>query len=104
MFPFLAAEGEGGGPFSFLILLLPMILIFYLLILRPQKKQEANRKAMIAAIKKNDRILTSGGLFGVVTNLKDDEVTIKIDDSRDVKVRISRNFITAVVNRKDEED
>ncbi|MHC4473104.1 MAG: preprotein translocase subunit YajC [Planctomycetota bacterium] len=104
MFPFLAAEGEGGGPFSFLILLLPMILIFYLLILRPQKKQEANRKAMIAAIKKNDRILTNGGLYGVVTNVKDDEITIKVDESRDVKVRISPNFIAAVVNRKEGED
>jgi preprotein translocase subunit YajC len=105
MFPFLAAEGgdQGGGPLSFLVLLLPMILIFYLLILRPQKKQEANRKAMIAAVKKNDRVLTNGGLLGVVTNVRDDEVTIRVDEARDVKVRISSNFIASVVNKEDGE-
>ena len=87
-----------------LMLLLPMVLIFYLLILRPQRKQEANRKAMIAALKKNDRVLTSGGLLGVVTNVKEDEITIRVDDSRDVKVRIAPNFVTAVLNRKEGED
>ena len=87
-----------------LMLLLPMVLIFYLLILRPQRKQEANRKAMIAAIKKNDRVLTTGGLIGVVTNVKEDEITIRVDDSRDVKVRVAPNFVTAVMNRKEGED
>jgi preprotein translocase subunit YajC len=105
MFPFLAAEGgdQGGGPLSFLVLLLPMILIFYLLILRPQKKQESNRKAMIAALKKNDRVLTNGGLLGVVTNVRDDEITLRVDEARDVKVRISPNFIASVVNKEDGE-
>ena len=105
MFPFLAAEEapQEGMPFSFVILLPTMILLFYVLILRPQRKQEANRKAMIAAIKKNDRVLTNGGLLGVVTNVKDDEITIRIDEARDVKVRISSNFIAAVVNKEEGE-
>ncbi len=87
-----------------LMLLLPMVLIFYLLILRPQRKQEANRKAMIAAIKKNDRIVTNGGLIGVVTSVKDEELTLRVDENKDVKVRVSRTFIAAVLSKKDDED
>ena len=60
---------------------------------------------MIASIRKNDRILMNGGLYGVVMNVKDqdDEITIRIDDNRDVKVRVSRGMIASVVNKKDDE-
>lgn len=93
---------EGQSPLSFVFLMVPIFLLMYLLIIRPQKKQEQKRREMIAAVKKNDRIMTNGGLFGVVTNVKDDEVTLRIDDSRDVKVRVSKNFIASVVSRKED--
>lgn len=93
---------EAQSPLSFVFLMVPIFLLMYLLIIRPQKKQEQKRREMIAAVKKNDRIMTNGGLLGVVTNVKDDEVTLRIDDSRDVKVRVSKNFIASVVNRKED--
>lgn len=103
MLSLLAQEGQaGGGMMQFLILMVPIFLLMYLLIIRPQKKQEQKRKEMIAAVKKNDRIMTNGGLFGIVTNVKDDEVSLRIDDSRDVKVRVSKNFIASVVTRKED--
>ena len=97
------AQGEQGSLFT---LLLPFILLFvlmWLLFIRPQRKQEMNRKLMLAAIQKNDRVMTNGGIYGVVSNIKDDELTLKIDEARDVKVRVSRNFIATVLRKEEEQ-
>jgi preprotein translocase subunit YajC len=103
MLSLLAADAQGGGrgPWDFFILMGVIFFVMWLLIIRPQKKQEKQRREMIASVRKNDHILTNGGLLGVVTNVKDDEVTIRIDDSRDVKARVSKNFISQVLSRKE---
>jgi preprotein translocase subunit YajC len=103
MFSILAQQGQG----NILTLILPFALLFllmWLLFIRPQRKQEMQRKMMLASIRKNDRVMTNGGLYGVVTNIKDEELTLKIDEARDVKVRVSRNFIASVIRKEDEED
>ena len=103
MHPILAADPAGGGGIQqMLVMIVPMIVLFYFLLIRPQRKQEAQRRAMIDSLKKNDRVLTTGGLFGTVTNVIDDEVAIRVDDARDIKVRIAKNAISAVVNRKED--
>jgi preprotein translocase subunit YajC len=98
------AEGAApeGNPYGMFMIMIPMIVLFYFLLIRPQRKQEAKRRAMIDMLKKNDRILTNGGLFGTVSNVMDDEVALRVDDARDVKVRIAKNAISAVVNRKED--
>jgi preprotein translocase subunit YajC len=106
MYWFLAQEAPADVPFWGHPIFL-MVIIFglmWFMFIRPQRKQEASRRAMIAGVRKNDRIVTTGGILGVVTNVKeqDEEVTIKIDEARDVKVRVLRNNIAAVLNRKDE--
>lgn len=107
MFTILAQEGggapaqPGGDIVGLLVPFAAIFLIMYLLFIRPQRKQEAQRRAMIDAVKKNDKIMTSGGLQGVVTNVKDDVVTIRIDEARDVKVNIQKNFISAVLAKKE---
>ncbi len=100
----LAAEAaEQGSPLvNMLVIMVPMIVLFYFLLIRPQRKQEAQRRGMIDSLKKNDRILTNGGLYGTVTNVMDDEISLRVDDNRDVKVRVARNAISAVVNRKED--
>ena len=109
MYWLLAQEGtEESVPFfaNPLFLMVIIFALMWFMFIRPQRKQEQTRKSMIASITKNDRILMTGGLFGTVMNVKDgeDEVTIRIDDNRDVKVRVSRNMIAAVVNKKDVEN
>lgn len=102
----IAAEGQqpdglfGGGGMQLIFLMGAMFLIMYLLVFRPQKRKESERKAMIAAVKKNDRILTTGGIVGVVTATRDLDVTMRVDD--DVHLRIHRNYIASVLG-KDEE-
>ncbi|OGX32304.1 MAG: preprotein translocase subunit YajC [Omnitrophica WOR_2 bacterium RIFCSPHIGHO2_02_FULL_46_37] len=80
-----------------LLQLMPIFLIFiifYFLLIRPQKKQEKERLAMLKNIKKNDEVVTAGGLHGVVINLKDKTVTVRIDDN--VKVEIERSAISRI--------
>jgi len=92
-----AAQGEGGTG-SALVSFLPIILIFlifWFMIIRPQKKQQDQRKAMIAALKRDDRIITSGGLYAKVRDVKGDRVVATIADG--VKVEISKGAINAVV-------
>jgi preprotein translocase subunit YajC len=102
MYWILAEGAAEGNPYGMFMIMIPMIVLFYFLLIRPQRKQEAKRRAMIDMLKKNDRILTNGGLFGTVSNVMDDEVALRVDDARDVKVRIAKNAISAVVNRKED--
>ena len=95
-----AQQGEGGAG-SALISFLPIILIFlifWFMILRPQKKQQQQRKAMIEALKRDDRIVTSGGLFARVRDVKGDRVVATIAEG--VKVEISKQAISGVVGEE----
>lgn len=94
-----AATGEaqsqtcmgGGGIMSFLPMI-AIIAIFYFLMIRPQQKQSKMLKEMRGALKKDDRVVTSGGIHGVITNLKgDDVVTVRIADG--VKIDVDRNSL-----------
>jgi preprotein translocase subunit YajC len=98
----LLAEGEpastGNGGFGGILWLLPLImLLFWFLVLRPMRRQEQERQALANSVKKNDKVLTSGGIYGTVVNLSEteDEVTVKVDDNvrlRMVKSSIIRNL------------
>jgi preprotein translocase subunit YajC len=102
MYWFLAQEGgEEAVPFfaNPLFLMVIIFALMWFMFIRPQRKQEQNRRAMINSIKKNDRILMNGGIYGVVTNVREgeDEITIRIDEKSDVKVRVSRSMVATVV-------
>lgn len=82
--------------------LLPFIAIFvlfYFLLIRPQRREQARRREMLDAIKKNDRIITAGGIHGVVTNVQrdTDEVTVKVDEATNTKLRLTLSSIVRVV-------
>ena len=83
--------------------LMPIILIFvvfYFLLIRPQKKAQQEHKRMILELKKNDEIVTSGGLHGVIANVKDTTVTLKVDDN--VKVEIQKNSVSSIKRKASE--
>jgi len=82
--------------------LLPFLAIgflFYFLLIRPQKTEQGRRRAMLAAVKKNDRVITTGGIYGVVTNVRAeaDEVTVKVDDTTNTKLRMTLSSIARVL-------
>lgn len=74
--------------------LITIMFIFYFLLLRPQQKAEKQRNEMLKNIKKNDAVVTSGGIHGVILNVKDKTVTLRIDDN--VKIEVDREAVTAI--------
>ncbi len=92
------AQTGAGSDGGFLIQLVPFILIFiilYFLIIRPQQRRAKEHQAMIAAVRRGDTIVTSGGLIGRVVKVVDDhEVSVEI--ATDVKVRVARSSIAEV--------
>jgi preprotein translocase subunit YajC len=84
---------EGSSPF---LQFLPLILIFvvmYFVLMRGPRKQQQQHKQMVQTLKKNDRVRTIGGIFGTIVDVKDDEVTLKIDESNNTKIRVSMSAI-----------
>ncbi len=101
-----AAAGKQGST-GMLTMLLPFILMFvvmYFLILRPQKKKEKDRKAMLSRIKKNDRVVTAGGMHGSIVSVREKEVLLRVDDAKEVKVKVDRNSIVSVLEVSHDED
>lgn len=76
------------GPFAMFMPVAVMFGIFYLLVFRPQSKARKDHEQMLAALKKNDEVVTSGGLIGTVVNVKPDAVTLRIDEN--VRVDVER--------------
>ncbi len=96
-------EGGGGSP-SILILYALMGVIFYFIFFRPQSKERKRRDAMLSAIKKNDKVVTAGGIIGTVTSTKDDEITLKVDESTNTKITFSRAAIQKVITASPSDD
>jgi len=89
-------EGAAGG--SPLSMLLPFVLIFgvfYFIVIMPAKKQQKKKDAMIAGLKKGDRIVTSGGIHGTVATVEDTSLLVKV--SENTKIRISKSAIAGLV-------
>jgi len=93
------AEGGQGGAFGAFIPLILMFAIFYFLLIRPQQKKAKEHKSMISAIKKGDRVVSSGGLHGLVTGVTDEAVTMEIAPK--IRVKVSRGSIAGVIGRKE---
>jgi preprotein translocase subunit YajC len=89
--------GEGGGGFGAFVPLILMFGIFYFLLIRPQQKKAKQHKQLLASLKKGDRVISSGGLHGVVTGIAEDVVTMEIAPK--VRVKVSRGSISGVLSR-----
>lgn len=85
----------GGGIMSVLPLMIGMFAIMYFLIIRPQQKQRRERENLLRAIKKGDRVVTTGGLYGTVVGLSEHTVTLKVADQ--VKLDFERGSIGRIV-------
>jgi preprotein translocase subunit YajC len=99
------AQTAGSTPASSIESLMsfaPLVLIFvvfYFLMIRPQQKKAKAHQAMVRAAKRGDRIVTSGGILGVITKANDADNDVEVEISHGVKVRVVRSAISDVVNR-----
>jgi preprotein translocase subunit YajC len=97
------AQG-GGGPLGSIGSFLPLILIFvifYFLLIRPQQKRTKEHRQMLEAIKKGDKVVTSGGIYGLVEAVGPNTVTLKIAEN--VKVKFGKSYIAVLRAPSDEE-
>jgi preprotein translocase subunit YajC len=92
-----APPGNEPAPGGGLGMLLPMLLIigiFYFFMIRPQNKKQKETQRMLSELKKGDRIVTIGGIHGIIQSVKDSSVILKVDD--DCKIEFSRNAIASL--------
>ena len=100
-----APQGGDGAPGSTLFSFLPLvaiIAIFYFLILRPQNKKQKDTQKMLAALKKGDRVVTIGGIHGVIQSVKENTVIVKVDEN--TKLEFNRGAISGVSSQGREDD
>jgi preprotein translocase subunit YajC len=97
--PAYAQTAPAGGGADILMTFFPLILIFvimYFLIIRPQRNQMKQREAMLAAVRRNDTVVTGGGIVGKVTKVLDEEKEVELEIAPNVKVRVVRSMIADV--------
>jgi preprotein translocase subunit YajC len=94
-----AGQGQGGGLIGFLPLIL-IFVIFYFMLIRPQQKRAKEHKVMLENLKKGDKVVTSGGEYGVIEEVKTNTVILKI--SENVKVKYGKAYIAAVRTEEEE--
>jgi preprotein translocase subunit YajC len=83
-----------------LVQFLPLVLIFvimYLLLFRGPRKKQQQHKKMVQSLQKNDRVRTIGGIFGTVIDVRDDVITLKVDESNNTKIKVTSGAISSVL-------
>jgi preprotein translocase subunit YajC len=103
-----AGAGDGDGSPNVMLYMMIGIVVFwfYFLLIRPQQRQEKQRRTMMDALKKNDRVLTSAGIYGTVVSVdaESDRVVVRVDDDRGVKVAFTKASIARVLDGSTEKD
>lgn len=92
------APGQGGsqpGGFAAFVPLILMFVIFYFLLIRPQQKKHKEHQAMVTNLKKGDKVITSGGIHGVITKVDDADVQVEIAEK--VKIKVTRANIAVKI-------
>ena len=105
---FLLAQDTPSTGSAFGSMLIPMIAIgvlFYFMIWRPEKKKQAEHQERLGALKKNETIVTIGGIYGTVVNVPNDKdyIMIRVDDSTNTRMRVSRAAVSKVITQEDQQ-
>ena len=87
-------QGAGGGGIAPFIPLILLFAIFYFILIRPQQKRAKEHRMLLDNLKKGDRVITAGGLYGTITALEGNVVTLEVADK--VKVKVSKSSIAGL--------
>ena len=91
--PATRAPAQKTSGISSMILIGLMFVVMYFLLFRGPRKKQQQHKQMVQSLQKNDRIRTIGGIIGTVVDIKDDEITLKVDESNNTKIKIASTAI-----------
>ena len=101
--PLLQAGPGGGNQMITMVITFGLIIvIFYFLIIRPQRKKQKETKDMLATLRPGDKVATAGGIRGVVKHVKENTVTIKVDDN--TKIEFNKSAVSTVLERKESKE
>ena len=104
----LAAAPAGKPPPSpYTSLLFPMVIvfvIFYVIMIRPQRKKEQGRRDMLDTLEKGDKVVTIGGIHGQLVTVREKDVVVRVDDAKGVKLKMNRSAISRVLKEGVEAD
>jgi len=96
------APSSGFSLEAFLPMMIVMFVVIYFFMIRPEQKKQKDKKNMISAMKKGDKVLTVGGIYGTVGNIKDDSVMLKISENTSVKM--TKSAISSVLTKEGDKD
>ena len=97
--PAYAQDAGAAAAFTSFVPLILIFLIMYFLLIRPQQKKVKEHQAMVAALRRGDRVVTQGGLLGKVTRVKDDDAEIEVEIAPNVRVQVVRSTVAQVVSK-----
>ena len=80
------AEGEGGFPFQTVILLVVLFGLMYLILIRPQRKRQKEHQQLVAELRRGDKVITAGGIYGQIESVSEDTIVLRIGTETTVKV------------------
>src|SRR5262245_8004917 len=83
---------------------LMLVALFVLVILPARRRERAQREAIMNNLKKNDEVVTTSGIIGIVANIKDNEVTLKVDESSNVRLRVLKSSIMHILPKEGVKD
>jgi preprotein translocase subunit YajC len=93
-------SAAGGNPLTMLVPFVLIFAVFYFIVILPAKKQQKKKDAMIAALKKGDRVVTAAGIYGTVAAVEDPTLLLKVAEN--VKIRVAKSAIAGMVAGEDD--
>jgi len=99
-----APRQPGGNPLSMFMPLILIFVVFYFILIRPRQKEQRRREQMLKELKKYDRVMTIGGIIGTVVEVREDEVTLKVDESSNTRLRLGRSAVQRVIKPVDQKE
>jgi preprotein translocase subunit YajC len=98
------ADAPAGGAFPFPVMIVVLVALFWLVVIRPEQKKRKETSTQMEGLKKNDRVVTIGGIYGTVINVQRDAdvVTIRIDETTNAKLSVTIGAIARIVTKEKE--
>ncbi|MFP4056889.1 MAG: preprotein translocase subunit YajC [Candidatus Brocadiia bacterium] len=94
LLPLAQEDGDRPGLIQMLFPLILIFFVFYVFLIRPQNKRRRQRMEMLSALRKGDKVITTGGIHGIITHVRDQEVVVKVGD--DVRLTLQKSGIAHV--------
>jgi preprotein translocase subunit YajC len=94
-----AAGAASGTSFVQFIPLVLIFVVFYFLLIRPQQKKLKDHKAMLEAVRRGDRVITNGGIIGLVTKVAPDKREVTVEIAENVRVQVAQDMISSVISK-----